>query len=93
MNVLIFGDQTADQTQLLRKIVTRKDNTLLAAFLERSAAAVRDEVEKLPKIKRQHMPDFLTIGHLIEAYFEKGFKVPQLESCLVTISQLAHFIG
>jgi len=93
MNVLIFGDQTADQTQLLRKIVTRKDNTLLAAFLERSAAAVRDEVEKLPKIKRQHMPDFLTIGHLIEAYFEKGLKVPQLESCLVTISQLAHFIG
>jgi hypothetical protein len=93
MNVLIFGDQTADQTQLLRKIVARKDNTLLAAFLERAAAAVRDEVEKLPKIKRQSIPDFLTIAHLIEAYFEEGFKVPQLESCLVTIAQLAHFIG
>jgi hypothetical protein len=93
MNVLIFGDQTADQTQLLRRIVNRKDNTLLTSFLERAAAAVRDEVEKLPKIKRASIPDFLTISHLIEAYYEKGSKLPQLESCLVTIAQLAHFIG
>ena len=93
MNVLIFGDQTADQTQLLRQILKRKDNTLLSSFLERAAAAVRDEVEKLPKIKRASIPDFLTISHLIEAYYEKGTKLPQLESCLVTIAQLAHFIG
>jgi len=93
MNVLIFGDQTADQTQLLRKIANRKDNTLLTAFLERAAAAVRDEVEKLPKIRRASIPDFLTISHLVEAYYEKGLKVPQIESCLVTIAQLAHFIG
>ena len=93
MNVLIFGDQTADQTQLLRQIVHRKDSTLLTSFLERAAAAVRDEVEKLPKIKRASIPDFLTISHLIEAYYEKGSKIPQLESCLVTIAQLAHFIG
>lgn len=93
MNVLIFGDQTADQTTLLRQIVNRKDSTLLTSFLERAAAAVRDEVEKLPKIKRASIPDFLTISHLIEAYYEKGSKIPQLESCLVTIAQLAHFIG
>jgi hypothetical protein len=93
MNVLIFGDQTADQKQLLRQIVNRKDSTLLTSFLERAAAAVRDEVEKLPKVKRASIPDFLTISHLIEAYYEKGSKLPQLESCLVTIAQLAHFIG
>lgn len=93
MNVLIFGDQTADQTQLLRRIVNRKDNTLLSSFLERAASALRDEVEKLPKIKRASIPDFLTISHLIEAYNENDSKLPQLESCLVTIAQLAHFIG
>lgn len=93
MNVLIFGDQTADQCALLRKIVSRKDNTLLTTFLERVSVAIREEVQKLPRNQRDEIPDFLTINHLLESYYEKGAKLPQVESALVTIAQLAHFIG
>lgn len=93
MNVLIFGDQTADQYALLRKIVARKDNTLLTTFLERASFALREEIERLPKIQRAAIPDFLNLNHLIEAYYEKGLKIPQIESTLVTVAQLAHFIG
>ena len=93
MNVLIFGDQTADQYTLLRKIVSRKDNTLLTTFLERVSVAIREEIQKLPRTQRDQIPDFLTLNHLIEAYYEKGLKVPQIESTLVTVAQLAHFIG
>ncbi|KAF2096514.1 polyketide synthase PksA [Rhizodiscina lignyota] len=93
MNVLIFGDQTADQYGLLRKIVTRKDNTLLTTFLERVSVALREEVQKLPRTQRDQVPDFLTVNQLIEAYYEKGQKIPQVESALVTIAQLAHYIG
>jgi Starter unit:ACP transacylase in aflatoxin biosynthesis len=93
MNVLIFGDQTADQAQLLKKVTARKDNTLLSTFLERTAVALREEVERLPKIQREVLPDFLTVSNLVENYFQKGVKIPQLESCLVTIAQLSHFIG
>jgi hypothetical protein len=93
MAVHVFGDQTADQTPLLRKIVNRRDNSLLTTFLERSALAIREENQRLPKIQRDAVPDFLTISQLVEAYGEKESKLPQVESVLVTIAQLGHFIG
>jgi hypothetical protein len=93
MNVQVFGDQTADQSPLLRKIAKRRDNSLLTTFLERSALALRDEIEKLPKGQRQAIPDFLTISELSDLYQQKGTKIAPLESALVTIAQLAHYIG
>ncbi|KAF2001049.1 ketoacyl-synt-domain-containing protein [Amniculicola lignicola CBS 123094] len=93
MNILIFGDQTADQYPLLRKVSIWKNNALLATFLERVSVILRDEVEKLPRTQREHIPDFLKVSDLVEAYYSKGLKIPQLESCMVTIAQLAHFIG
>jgi len=93
MNVFIFGDQTADQITLLQKVVSRKDNTLLTTFLERVSVALREEVQQLPRRQRDAIPDFLTVNHLVEAYYDKGIKVAQLESCFLTIAQLAHFIG
>jgi hypothetical protein len=93
MNVLIFGDQTADQAPLLRKLTCRKDNSILASFLERSSVALREEIQRLPKTQREAIPDFLTLGQLVNAYYEKGVKVPQIESTLVTVAQLGHYIG
>ena len=93
MDLLLFGDQTADQYPLLRKICNRKDNALLSTFLERVSVALRNEVSKLPRPQRDSIPDFLTVGQLVEAYYEKSLKIPQIESCLVTLAQLAHFIG
>jgi hypothetical protein len=54
---------------------------------------IRDEVQKLPRTQRDQIPDFLTTWDLVEAYYSKGVKVPQLDSCMVTIAQLAHYIG
>lgn len=93
MNILIFGDQTADQYPLLRKAGVWKNNALLTTFQERICVALREEVGKLPKTQREQIPDFLRITDLVEAYYAKGLKIPQLESCMVTIAQLAHFIG
>ncbi|OAL46128.1 ketoacyl-synt-domain-containing protein [Pyrenochaeta sp. DS3sAY3a] len=93
MNLLIFGDQTADQYPLLRKACTWKNNSALTTFLDRISVVIRDEVQKLPRTQRDQIPDFLTVWDLIEAYYAKGTKVPQLESCMVTIAQLAHYIG
>lgn len=93
MNTFVLGDQTASQISFLRQLVTRKDNTLLTSFLERSSIALREEVSRLPKTQRDEIPNFLTLNHLTEAYSDKGVKVPQIESALLTVSQLAHFIG
>jgi hypothetical protein len=93
MNVLVFGDQTADQYPLLRKACTWKNNATLTTFLDRISVVLREEVQKLPKTQRDQIPDFLTTWDLVEAYFTKGEKVAQLESCMVTIAQLSHYIG
>ncbi|KAF2827710.1 ketoacyl-synt-domain-containing protein [Ophiobolus disseminans] len=93
MNILIFGDQTADQYQLLRKACTWKNNATLTTFLDRVSVVIRDEVQKLPKTQRDQIPDFLTTWDLVEAYYTKGVKVAQMESCMVTLAQLAHYIG
>ncbi|CAO2656358.1 Nn.00g051610.m01.CDS01 [Neocucurbitaria sp. VM-36] len=93
MNLLIFGDQTADQYPLLRKACTWKNNSALTTFLDRISVVIREEVQKLPRTQRDQIPDFLSTWDLIEAYYATGSKVPQLESCMVTIAQLAHYIG
>lgn len=92
-NVLLFGDQTAEQYPLIRKVVLRNQNALVTSFLERVSVVVREEARKLPRTQREQVPDFLTISNLVEAYYEKGVKLPMLESCLVTIAQLGHYIG
>ena len=92
-NVLLFGDQTADQSTLLQKIVLRKENALASNFLERAARALREETSLLPRNQRDVIPDFLSINDLKENYWQKGRKVPMIESALLTIAQLGHFIG
>ncbi|KAF2129822.1 polyketide synthase-like protein [Dothidotthia symphoricarpi CBS 119687] len=93
MNLLIFGDQTADQYPLLRKAATWKNNSALTTFLDRISVVIRDEVQALPRAQRDQIPDFLTTWDLAETYYSKGVKIPQLESTMVTIAQLAHYIG
>ena len=93
MNVLLFGDQTADQYSLLHRAVHSKDNAVLTTFLERVSVALREETRKLPRARREQIPDFLRVADLLEHYFEQGSKVPELESSLVTVAQLAHYLG
>ena len=83
-NVILFGDQTAEQYPLLHRIVLRKDNAPLANFVERIALAIREETRTLPRSQRDAIPDFLTLNNLIEAYYQKGVKLPMIESALLT---------
>ena len=92
-NILLFGDQTAEQYPLLTKVVLRNKNALAVTFVERSAAILREEIEQLPLSERKKFPDFLTLNDLIEPYYAQHLKLPQLESALVTVAQLGHYIG
>ncbi|KAH0048502.1 hypothetical protein KCU96_g24202, partial [Aureobasidium melanogenum] len=92
-NVLLFGDQTAEQYPLLRKVVLRTKNALVLNFLERTVVALRGEIAQLSRPQRDAIPDFMTLNNLVDLYYEKGLKLPHLESALVTIAQLGHYIG
>ena len=91
--VLLFGDQTAEQYPLLHKIVLRKESPLTRNFVERASVALREETRLLPRSQRDVIPDFLSINDLKEAYYQSGAKIAMLESALLVIAQLGHYIG
>ncbi|KAK5172982.1 polyketide synthase [Saxophila tyrrhenica] len=91
--VFLFGDQTADQYNILHKVVLRKENAFVRSFVERASLALREEARLLTRSQRDVIPDFNTVNDLIEAYYMKGEKVPMIESALLVIAQLGHYIG
>lgn len=92
MAILLFGDQTSDQTSFLKSVAIQKDNSILANFIERSTALLRDESQKLPYHRRQKIPQFLRLSELLSGYQDAGQKVPELEGALTTIAQIAWYI-
>ncbi|RMZ77257.1 hypothetical protein DV738_g4532, partial [Chaetothyriales sp. CBS 135597] len=90
--VYVFGDQTADCRPFFAKVFTRKDDVLLQAFLERAAQAIRVE-NKSRSHPSTAVPPFLTIQELANRYYAQEAKDAAVESALVCVSQLSHFIG
>jgi len=93
MEFLVFGDQTAgaEQFSQLCELTRLKSNPILVAFLERSAAAIRDETQRLEPKWRAAIPRCATFAQLVNEYCERRAKIPQLESCLASIAQLGHY--
>lgn len=93
MNILVFGDQTANQDELLRKAFLCLHNTLLQKFLHSVTYVLQEEIQSLPFYQRTAIPTFSKVEDLVILYYEKGIKNPLLENCFITIAQLVHYIG
>lgn len=92
MEVYIFGDQTADCRAFLDKVFRRKGDFLLASFLEQACTAIREEVSSYRALTSR-FPSFGTIQELSHRYYQSGTPNAAIESTLVCLSQLAHYIG
>lgn len=92
MEVYVFGDQTADCRSFLKKAVARKEDVLLNVFLEKAVFAIRDEVSKRA-YSQSEVPSFGTIQELADRYYKSESPDTAIESTLVCLSQLIHFIG
>ncbi|KAL9111506.1 MAG: hypothetical protein Q9227_003993 [Pyrenula ochraceoflavens] len=92
MEVYIFGDQTADCRTFLSKVFPRKGDILLHSFLERASVALREEISCHPSTK-SNIPSFGTVQELADRYYQGNAPNAAIESALVCLAQLAHFIG
>jgi Starter unit:ACP transacylase in aflatoxin biosynthesis len=92
MEIYVFGDQTADCRTFLHKAVARKEDVLLNVFLEKAVLAIRDEISKRA-YNQSNIPNFGTIQELAERYYKSESRDTAIESTLVCLSQLIHFIG
>lgn len=93
MDIFAFGDQTVDSHTFLAQALLRKENPFLTTFLQRTQVALRDEIQRLPRYRRDQIPQFSTIHELSRRYYASEARDPALDSTLLCISQLAHWIG
>ncbi|KAL9030755.1 MAG: hypothetical protein Q9196_001159 [Gyalolechia fulgens] len=93
MNILLFGDQTTDYHDNLRKKLHQKDNPVLSSFLEKTSAALREEVALQPRVVRDTIPSFFSLLELVNWFDESNVANPAVESAVCTTCQIACLIN
>jgi iron transport multicopper oxidase len=93
LNFLLFGDQSLSVYETLVDFFKRESYGILSkSFLDRTATALQDEVDRLSSIDRARMPNFSNIQQLNERYHAQVQKTSSLDSALLIIAQLALYI-
>ncbi|KAI0137980.1 polyketide synthase [Hypoxylon sp. NC0597] len=93
MAFLLFGDQSLDTHGFLADFYRRGNPSVLSKeFLRLTGDALRDEIDRLPREERRKIPIFRTLQQLNERYHAQQIKFPGIDSALLCIAQLAHYI-
>lgn len=93
MTFLLFGDQSLDTHGFLAEFIRVGEPGILAReFLRQVGDALRDEVNSLPSVERISIPTFRTLRQLNEKYYTQSTKAPGIDSALLCVAQLAHYI-
>lgn len=91
MDILLFGDQSADCRLNLERIVTRNDRVVLTALLEKVNISLREEITRQPSWVRDCVPCFSNIADLVTSYYESDSPTAILEGTLLCLCQLAEY--
>lgn len=93
MAFLLFGDQSLDTHWFLADFCHRGNPSVLAqSFLVQVGSALGEEVEQLSTLDRQRVPNFSSIQELNEKYHIGETRNAAVDSALLCITQLAHYI-
>ncbi|MCJ1476563.1 hypothetical protein MMC13_005229 [Lambiella insularis] len=93
VEIVLFGDQTADYKPFLKDALSRKGFPILTSFLEQGGRVLREEVAALPARWRDHIPPFSNVRELAERQHDFSPQEAALESALTSLAHLAHFIS
>lgn len=93
ISFLLFGDQSLDTHGFLADFLRKGDPSVLAReFITQAGDALKDEIESLPRVERWKIPTFRTLPQLNEGYHGRAVKFPGIDSALLCIAQLAHYL-
>lgn len=94
MNVVLFGDETANVRAIFQRVhYYKQSSALVRSFLEKAYAALLEEAMTVPKSMRATIPDSTSIFDLMERYYDIGTPNPAIEGALLCICQMASFMG
>ena len=93
MRILLFGDQALDPHSYIRtQLLAGRTNPLLSLFLQRASVALKREIAQLSPLEQKYIPSFSTIEELVDRAHSTQSYHTGIESALLCISQLAHYI-
>lgn len=93
MDIYVFGDQRVDCRTFLQDVLLCRESVLLTSFLDHVSVVLREEVSSMTHLRwGLDFPEFGHVRELVERYYKKGRSNPAIESAIVCLSQLAHFI-
>lgn len=93
MKILLFGDQEFNRHTYLRtQLLGGRTSPLLASFFHRVNLALRREIAQLSPLEAKNIPAFSTIEELLDRTHSEPALHVGVESALLCISQLAHYI-
>lgn len=93
MSFLLFGDQSLETQGVFADLCREgKPSILSHAFIDRAALALQAEIELLPAQDRRRVPPFNTIQELNQRYHANTLRYSAIDSALLVITQLAHYI-
>ncbi|KAJ2893280.1 putative polyketide synthase protein [Zalerion maritima] len=93
MAYLLFGDQSLSTHAFLADFCRQGNAGILAkTFLDLASSALREEIESLGRLQRSRLPTFRTLPQLNERYHQQKIKHSGVDSALLCVSQLVHYI-
>lgn len=92
MELLLFGDQTTNYLATLRSLLQLDRTPYLSTFLEAATTLIKLEIAALPKHVTLRLPTFSIIEELVDQYNYGTERNAVLDSCLISVAQLVHFI-
>lgn len=93
LTFLLFGDQSTDTHGFLADFLRQGNPSILSReFLKSASDALKKEIERLPRAVRRKIPVFRTLAQLNEGYNRTPIKSPGIDSALLCIAQIAHYI-
>ena len=93
MEIVLLGDQQAECQQFLQYVCTLRDNLILKSLFDRVTFALHQEISHQPhRSYSKRIPRFRTVKELVERYYAIGQPNPALESALLCLAQLSHFV-
>lgn len=90
--VLLFGDETGDFQDPLRKLCERQKGVLFLHFIDRLNQVLHDELRQHPRHAKKQIPPFTDVLDLVKQYQDSASRNQILETTLACICQLGSII-
>lgn len=93
MDILLCGDQVFDRHAYLQsQLLSNRSNHILSFFFQQVNFALRREIAQLSPLEVNHIPVFSTLEELVNRDSSQSNHHLGIQSALLCISQLAHYM-